>query len=264
MAADDSIKAVVLRVDSGGGSAQASELIWEAVGALKAKKPVVVSMSDVAASGGYYIATNANKIFALDDTLTGSIGVVGGKIAPGGALAKLGVHTYPMGRGRRATMMASLRPWTAEEKAVIQRSMEEVYDVFTSRVAAGRGAKIKDVKAIAQGRVWTGTKAKELGLVDEIGGLDAAIAEAHKLAKLDDDAGLEVYPPSPTLRDVLGSFGEVQAPFGISTDQALDASAEALGAIDPFVASEITRLVKLALSFRTTMVQAVAVLPVLR
>lgn len=264
IAADDSVKAVVLRIDSGGGSAQASELIWEAVGALEAKKPVVVSMSDVAASGGYYIATNATKIFALEDTLTGSIGVVGGKIAPGGALAKLGVNTFPIGRGKRATMMASLAPWNAEEKAVIQRSMEEVYDVFTSRVAAGRGAKIKDVKAIAQGRVWTGTRAKELGLVDEIGGLDAAIAEARTLAKLDAAAGLEIYPPSPTLRDVLSGFGQVQSPFGLSVDDAIAGSLRALSAIDPLIASETARLLKLALSFRTTTIQAVAVLPVVR
>src|SRR5690606_10669875 len=98
LAADDSVKAVVLRIDSGGGSARASELIWEAVDGLQAKKPVIVSMSDVAASGGYYIAAGATKIYAHHDTLTGSIGVVGGRIAPAQALAKLGVNTYPMGR----------------------------------------------------------------------------------------------------------------------------------------------------------------------
>lgn len=260
MNADDSIKAVVLRIDSGGGSAQASELIWQAVTELRAKKPVVVSMSDVAASGGYYIASNANKIFAEADTLTGSIGVVGGKIAPGGALAKLGVTTFPIGRGKRATMMASLGPWTAEEKAVIQGSMEEVYRVFVGRVAAGRGKKPEDIQPIAQGRVWTGVKAKELGLVDEIGGLDAALAEARTLAKLDDKAGLEVYPPSPTLRDFLVSFGGVTTPFGLSTREAL----ASLGTMDPVLAAEATRLLKLALSFQATTIQAVTILPVLR
>src|SRR5947207_9099456 len=104
LAGDDSVKAVVLRIDSGGGSAQASELIWRAVAAVKAKKPVIVSMSDVAASGGYYIASGATKIYALDDTLTGSIGVVGGRLAIGPALAKVGVTAFPMGRGKRATM----------------------------------------------------------------------------------------------------------------------------------------------------------------
>lgn len=260
LGADDSVKAVVLRIDSGGGSAQASELIWQAVTELKAKKPVVVSMSDVAASGGYYIASNANKIFAEADTLTGSIGVVGGKIAPGGALAKLGVTTFPIGRGKRATMMASLAPWTAEEKVVIQNSMEEVYKVFVGRVASGRGKKPEDIQPIAQGRVWTGVKAKELGLVDEIGGLDAALAEARTLAKLDDKAGLEVYPPAPTVRDFLVSFGGVQAPFGLKVEDAL----AALGTMDPVLATEALRLVKLALSFHATTIQAVTILPVLR
>lgn len=257
---DDSVKAVVLRIDSGGGSAQASELIWEAVTELKTKKPVIVSMSDVAASGGYYIASNATKIFAEADTLTGSIGVVGGKIAPGGALAKLGVNTFPIGRGKRATMMASLDPWSAEEKTVIQNSMEEVYKVFVGRVAQGRGKKPEDIHPIAQGRVWTGTRAKELGLVDDIGGLDAALDEAKKLAKLDAAAGIEVYPPSPTLRDFMVSFGGVRAPFGLSVDTALDS----LAGIDPTIAAEAKRLLSLALSFSGTHIQAIAVLPVIR
>lgn len=261
LTADDSVKAVVLRIDSGGGSAQASELIWEAVTELKAKKPVVVSMSDVAASGGYYIASNATKIFAEADTLTGSIGVVGGKIAPGNALGNVGIKTYPMGRGKRATMMASLDPWTAEEKAVIQSSMEEVYKVFVGRVASGRGKKPEDIQPIAQGRVWTGTRAKELGLVDDIGGLDAALDEAKKLAKLDRASGIEVYPPAPTLRDFVVSFGGgVHAPFGLSVETALDS----LAGIDPTIAAEAKRLLSLALSFHATHIQAIAVLPVIR
>lgn len=257
---DDTVKAVVLRVDSGGGSAQASELIWQAVTELKTKKPVIVSMSDVAASGGYYISSNATKIFAEADTLTGSIGVVGGKIAPGGALAKVGINTFPMGRGKHATMMASLLPWNDDEKAVIQNTMEEVYKVFVGRVASGRNKKPEDIQPIAQGRVWTGTRAKELGLIDEIGGLDAALAEARKLAKLDPTTGLEIYPPAPTLRDFLVSIGGVQAPMGLHAETVL---AE-LGAIDPAIAAEAARLVKLALSFHATTIQTVAVLPVLR
>ncbi|MDQ3369407.1 MAG: signal peptide peptidase SppA [Myxococcota bacterium] len=261
LAADDSVKAVVLRIDSGGGSAQASELIWEAVGQLKAKKPVIVSMSDVAASGGYYIAAGATKIYALADTLTGSIGVVGGKLAPGGALAKLGVNTYPMGRGKRATMMASLAPWNAEEKQVIQHSMEAVYKTFVGRVAAGRNKTPEQIAPIAQGRVWTGVKAKELGLVDEIGGLDAALAEARRLAKVDAKAELEIYPPSPTLRDFLQGFsGGVSSPLGTSLDQAM----ATLQVVDPKLADAAKRLVQLVLSFQTTRIQAVTVLPVIR
>jgi protease-4 len=255
---DDDVKAVVLRIDSGGGSAQASELIWEALAELKAKKPVIVSMSDVAASGGYYIASGATKIFAQEDTLTGSIGVVGGKIAPGNALANLGVKTYPMGKGKRATMMASLSPWTAEEKQVIQQSMDDVYKTFVGRVADGRHKKAEEIQPIAQGRVWVGTKAKELGLVDEIGGLDAALAEARTLAKVDATSDLEIYPPTPTLRDFLQGFSTgVSTPFGLE-------AFHALRALDPNIASAVESLVELVMSFHRTQIQTVVVLPLIR
>jgi protease IV len=255
---DDSVKAVVLRIDSGGGSAQASELIWQAVRDLRAKKPVIVSMSDVAASGGYYIAAGATKIFALENTLTGSIGVVGGKIAPAGALAKLGVNTYPMGRGKRATIMASFKPWNEDERTVIRRSMEEVYDVFTSRVADGRKLPIDRVRQLAQGRVWTGAKAKELGLVDELGGLDAALAEARELAKLDASSGIGVYPPGPTLRDFLKGWGAVTAPQVASEELAV------LAATSPQLADAAHRMIDLVMSFGKTQIQTVAVLPIVR
>ena len=260
LADDDGVRAVVLRVDSGGGSAQASELIWHAVAELRAKKPVIVSMSDVAASGGYYISSGATKIFALDDTLTGSIGVVGGKLAPAGALAKLGVMTYPIGRGKRATMMASLSPWKDDEKALIQESMDAVYKQFVARVAEGRHKKPDEVLPIAQGRVWTGTKAKELGLVDDIGGLDAALAEARTLSKVPADAELEVYPPTPTLRDVLTGWGQVHAPFGVNVN-VFDAQ---LRALDPTVADAAARLLDLVGSFRTTQIQTIGILPVIQ
>jgi protease IV len=269
LTADDAVKAVVLRIDSGGGSAQASELIWRAVAELKAKKPVVVSMSDVAASGGYYIACGANKIFALDDTLTGSIGVVGGKIAPRDALARIGINTFPMGRGKRATMDASLGPWTDDERALVRSQMEDVYRVFVGHVADGRRKKPDEVQPIAQGRVWTGTKAKELGLIDEIGGLDAALAEARKLANVDAKTSLEIYPPAPTLRDVVAGFGEVGAPLGLGSDAGTAGAAlAALHAVDalldPVVAAATEHLVKLVFSFRSSTIQAVAMLPVVQ
>ncbi|HSD89520.1 MAG TPA: signal peptide peptidase SppA, partial [Kofleriaceae bacterium] len=259
LTADTAVKAVVLRIDSGGGSAQASELIWTAVSQLQAQKPVIVSMSDVAASGGYYIASGAQKIFAEEDTLTGSIGVIGGHIAPAAALAKLGVNTFPMGRGKHATLMSSFKPWTEDEKAIMRAHMEAVYTTFVARVAAGRKKTPEQIQPIAQGRVWTGAKAKELGLVDEIGGLDAAIAEARKLAKLDDTTALEVYPPPPTLRDVLAGWGQVHAPFGLHASVLAE-----LALLDPDVAATAERLVKLVDSFRTTPLQTVAILPVLR
>ena len=257
LAADDNVKAVVIRIDSGGGSALASELIWHAVAEVKAKKPVVVSMSDLAASGGYYIAAGATKIYALPDTLTGSIGVVGGKIAPGAALAKLGVTTYPMGRGKRATMMASLSPWNADERAVVQTSMEAIYKVFVGRVAAGRGKTPADIEPIAQGRVWTGADAKRLGLVDELGGLDAAIADARALAKVSADAPLEIYPPDLTLRDLFSGFGEVQTPFGLSSEVAALAHE-----VSPEVADVALHTLRQLARFRTERVQAVALFPV--
>jgi protease IV len=266
LTADDRVKAVVLRIDSGGGSAQASELIWRAVAELKAKKPVIVSMSDVAASGGYYIASGATKIFALDDTLTGSIGVVGGKLAVRGALARLGVNTFPIGRGKRATMMSSLGPWTDDERGAVRTSMEAVYRVFVGRVAAGRGKPPEEIEKIAQGRVWTGERAKQLGLVDEIGGLDAALAEARTLAKVDAATGLEIYPPAPTLRDMVVGLGQVQAPLGLGGDAGGDSGAllRALTTVDPVLAAATERLVQLVLSFRSSAIQAVAMLPVIQ
>ena len=271
LAEDDDVRAVVLRIDSGGGSAQASELIWRAVAELKAKKPVVVSMSDVAASGGYYIACGATKIFALDDTLTGSIGVVGGKLAPGGALAKLGVHAFPMGRGKRATMMASLGPWTDDERGAIQATMEDVYRRFVGRVAEGRGKTPAQVEELARGRVWTGAKARELGLVDAIGGLDDAIAEAGKLGKVD-TSDLEVYPPAPTLRDLIQGIGEVSAPLGLGASAALDdlgapgaaGALDVIASLDPQLAGAARRLLGLVASFRATPIQAIAILPEVR
>lgn len=257
LAADDSVKAVVLRIDSGGGSALASELIWHAVAEVKAKKPVVVSMSDVAASGGYYIACGATKIFALDDTLTGSIGVVGGKLAPGGALAKLGVTTYPRGRGKRATMNASLGPWTDDERATVQATMQSIYDVFVGRVAAGRGKTKDEIHAIAQGRVWTGADARRLGLVDEIGGLDAALAEARKLGGVGDDAPLEEYPGKLTLRDLVHSFGAVELPFGMG-----GAVASVARELSPEAAAVVERTLVQVARFRDARVQTVALLPI--
>lgn len=224
---------------------------------MKAKKPVIVSMSDVAASGGYYIACGATKIYALPDTLTGSIGVVGGKIAPGGALAKFGVTTFPMGRGKRATMMASLSPWNADERAAIQASMESVYKVFVGRVAAGRGKTPADIEPIAQGRVWTGTDALRLGLVDGLGGLDAALADARTLGKVGADAPLEIYPPDLTLRDLFSGFGEVHAPFGLSSELATIAHE-----LSPEVAEVALHTLQQLARFRDERVQAVALFPV--
>lgn len=217
LAADDNVKAVVLRVSSGGGSALASELIWHATREISSKKPFIVSMGAVAASGGYYISAGAAKIYADETTLTGSIGVVGGKLALGKALAKQGVTSFPMGRGKRAHLFSMMQSWNGEEKATIQSMMEGIYKVFVQRVADGRKKTYNEIHEIAQGRVWTGAAAKENGLVDAIGTVEDALADARERAGLAPDSPLEVYPPEPGLRDFIGMIGEVHAPFGMGT-----------------------------------------------
>lgn len=239
LAADDSVKAIVFRIDSGGGSALASEIIWHAVAEARAKKPVVVSMGNVAASGGYYIACGATKIFASDNTLTGSIGVVGGKLAIAGALAKIGIKSYPMGRGKRALMWSSLGPWSDDERAAIKEMMEGVYHTFVDRVATGRDKTPDQIDAIAQGRVWTGADALAKGLVDEIGGLDAALAEARKLGEVDPEVGLEVYPPEPTLLDFVNSLGQSSLPLAMS--RTVTEVAAQVGGVEAAVVSRTLR-----------------------
>lgn len=227
LAADDDVAAIVLRIDSGGGSALASETILNALDAAKAKKPVIVSMGGVAASGGYYIACHATKVFASDTTLTGSIGVVGGKLVLTETMDKLGIKVFPMARGKRALMGSMLDFWSDEERALVAAQMEEIYKTFVTHVANGRGKDYEAVHAVAQGRVWTGHAAKEHGLIDEVGGLAAALAAARELAGVDPDVDLEVYPPEPTLMDIMGSFGQVQAPLGLGRAFGLDTRVQA-------------------------------------
>lgn len=204
---DETVKAIVLRIDSPGGSALASELIWHAVAYAKGNKPVVVSMGNLAASGGYYIACGATKIWAQPDTLTGSIGVVGGKIVLGKALDAVGVTIVELGRGKRAGVYSAMRRWTDDERTAIEASMKAIYSVFVQRVADGRGKTVADIEPLAQGRVWIGSDAKDRGLVDALGGLDDALADARKLAGLPADAPIDVYPPPATLVDMLDGLG---------------------------------------------------------
>lgn len=257
LAAADSVKAVVLRVDSGGGSALASELIWHAVEELKAKKPVVVSMGSVAASGGYYISAGANRIFADANTMTGSIGVVGGKLAIGDALAKLGIKSFPAGRGKRSMMWSTMSTWNTDERAVVQKMMEDIYKVFVTRVSAGRGKTYEEIHAIAQGRVWTGKAALENGLIDELGGLDAALAHAQKLAGMDSQGELEVYPPQPSVMDFVNSF----AGGVFSGQQAL--LQEVQLALGPEAAVVVERALAQVASFRAASIQTTLILPLI-
>lgn len=181
---DDDVKAVVLRVNSPGGSAYVSEQIWKAVVDLKAEKPIVVSMGDVAASGGYYISCAANKIFAERTTLTGSIGVFGVVRNLTGTFEKIGLSTDVVKTNKYADLGDLSRPMREDEKALIQRSVEQTYDLFLTRCADGRGTTKAAIDSIGQGRVWAGEQALERGLVDQLGGLDDAIKEAAALADL--------------------------------------------------------------------------------
>ena len=203
LADDDDVKAVVLRVNSGGGSAYASEQIWHEVMDIKTNKPIVVSMGDMAASGGYYISCAADYIYAEPTTITGSIGICGMFPNAGELLNdKLGVHFSTVKTNQFADFGDISRPFTEQERAIAQRYINNGYELFTKRCADGRKMKQDDIKKIGEGRVWTGVHAKQIGLVDELGGLDAAIAKAKKLAKLD-EASIMNYPAKSNIIDDL-------------------------------------------------------------
>jgi len=181
---DSMIKAVVFRVNSPGGSAYASEQIWKAMSELRSKKPVVVSMGDYAASGGYYISCCANKIVAAPNTITGSIGIFGMYFIMDELSRKIGLNFDVVKTNDLADMGNTTRPMTAPEKMKIQNYVNRGYDLFVKRCADGRKMKPEDIRKIAEGRIWTGKKALEIGLIDEIGGLDKAIQIAAKLGKV--------------------------------------------------------------------------------
>ena len=238
---DETVKAIVLRVDSPGGSALASDLIWNAI--QQCKKPVVASMGDTAASGGYYISMGCKKIFAEPGTLTGSIGVVGGKLVTGDLFNWIGMKTDNISRGANSAIMSSERPWNESERKVIKDSMQDVYDQFLDKTIAGRnkaGQKFKkdDLLKLAGGRVWTGRQAKENGLVDELGTLDDAIAAAKKLAG-QEGKELEILPlpKQKSLFEKLADGGP-EASLKLSQLEALEgaarhAEAPASGQCDP-------------------------------
>jgi protease-4 len=213
--ADDQVKAIVLRVDSPGGSASASDEIWSILHEADKKKPVTVSMGRVAASGGYYISCAGRTITADPATITGSIGVVAGKIVIKGLTDKIGVNIETVSRGQHAGMLSAMQPFTDEERAFLQKSMEETYGVFSSRVMGARGAKIPKLEDVAQGRLFTGEQAKAAGLVDTVGTLDEAVAAAAKSAGLGSNYQMLVLPEAKTIADVLRDSlnGDTSAPY---------------------------------------------------
>ena len=202
---DSSIRGIVLRIDSPGGSAIASDVIWREVVLTRKEKPVIASMSDVAASGGYYIAMPADAIVAQPATLTGSIGVVGGKFVIGETYGKLGANIESVSEGRFAEINSPVRAYSPEERAKVQAQLEAVYDAFVAKAAEGRNTTPERIHAVAQGRVWTGQQGRQVGLVDELGGLDRAIALAKQRADIEQDTEVElvVYPPPKGFFDLL-------------------------------------------------------------
>jgi len=206
---DDDVRAIVLRIESPGGDALASDILWRAASVAKREKPLVVSMGEVAASGGYFAAVAGDAIFAEAPTLTGSIGVVGGKLDAGALLEKLGVDHDAVERGRRAGLLTPLRGFTPDERNLVRRDMEAVYDVFLRRVEAGRKLTRADLAGIAQGRIWSGVRALALGLIDAHGGPLEAIREARSRAGLagEDAVALDVQPSHAPLDLVRGLLG---------------------------------------------------------
>lgn len=207
---DEQIKAIVMRVDSPGGSGMASDLIWKAVNEVKKEKPVVVSMSDVAGSGGYYISMAATKIVAEPGTITGAIGVIGGKFILGELYDKIGINSESLSRGQRSHLFSESTKFTDDERRVMLKLLQHFYEMFVAKAAQGRNMSTVDMDAVAQGRAWLGTQAKAHGLVDEIGGLQTAMEIAKELAHIgkDEEISVVVYPKQ------LGLFEFIQRMFG--------------------------------------------------
>jgi len=220
---DRGIKAIIFRVDSPGGSAVASNLIWrETQLAVKSKKPVIISMSDVAASGGYYVSAGATKIVSQPGTITGSIGVVAGKMVTTGFYDWIGLNRETLQLGNHAAYYYTGKRYSEEEKAIYWRFMHKIYDDFTGLVAEGRGMTKEAVDKIGQGHVWSGTRAKDLGLVDELGGMDTAIELAKKEAGIpaDEEVRLVYLPEKRSLLQSL-LFPEDTAESRVSLPQEL-------------------------------------------
>ncbi|MBC7363843.1 MAG: signal peptide peptidase SppA, partial [Candidatus Aminicenantes bacterium] len=212
-AADRSVAAIVVRVDSPGGSALGSDVIWHEMLMARKEKPVVVSMSGLAGSGGYWISLGGNYIIAHPQTLTGSIGVISGKFSFAGLMQKLGIKSEKIVFGKEADVFSIYREFTPEERTALKNQIRIIYQQFLERVATARNLPVEEVDRIGQGRVWTGHQALELKLVDQLGGLDTAINVAKKLAGIpaEKEVRLMVWPKKRKLFDLfLGKQTELQ------------------------------------------------------
>ncbi|MBI4169167.1 MAG: signal peptide peptidase SppA [Acidobacteria bacterium] len=213
---DKSIKAIVFRVDSPGGSYVASDVIWREVSLTKGVKPIVVTMGDVAGSGGYFVSMAADRIIAEPGTITASIGVVAGKFITTGFWNKVGITSDAVQRGRHSTYFSSDLRYTPEERAIFQTWLERIYKDFVGKVAQGRGKTFDEIHAVAQGRIWLGEDALKLGLVDELGGLTAAIRSALDLAQLDPESRVRLVAlpePKSLFQRIISSDADVRSPF---------------------------------------------------
>ena len=231
---DDSIRAIVLRVDSPGGSSVASDVIWRELMITRdedPERPIIASMSDLAASGGYYISMPAHAIVAQPATLTGSIGVFGGKFAIAGTLDKLGITTETIASGENATTMSPFATFTPSQRAKVQAYMDDFYQTFITKVAEARNSTPEAIDRVARGRVWSGAQAQERGLVDELGGLSRAIEIAKERAGIaaDEDVELVIYPPRRTLYEAI-SEELSSGGAGLSVLRSLGPQARALAA----------------------------------
>ena len=207
-ARDPNIKAVVIRIDSPGGSALASEVMWQAARHCAEKKPVIVSVGGMAASGGYYLASAGDKIYADPSAIVGSIGVVGGKFVLKDLFDKLGIHDQTFSKGKNAGLFSMSEPWTDRQRKMVTSWMHQTYEQFTGRVMKMRGDKIKDIDKVARGRIFLAGQAKSLGLVDEIGGIQEAISYAATKGKLNDGSyDIRILPAPKSLGDLLTGNG---------------------------------------------------------
>jgi protease-4 len=203
---DADVRAVVLRIDSPGGSAMASDLMWHAVRRVAKRKPVIVSIGDVCASGGYYVASAGSEILAQDQSLVGSIGIVGGKLVAQDLAQRVGIHVQRLSRGKRAGWSSAAHAWDADERGAFEHALRDGYDRFVSRIAEGRGMKPEQIEPLAQGRLMSARRAREGKLIDREGGLDAAIALARKRSNLPNEAPIQVWPERPTLFQALSEM----------------------------------------------------------
>jgi len=252
-AEEESVKAVVLRVDSPGGSALASEIILDAAKRVAAKKPLIVSMGNVAGSGGYYVSLAAESIFADATTITASIGVVGGKLVTTDAWNKLGIHWHEQQRGDMAALLSSAKPFSEKERARIRHYMESVYATFKGHVSKSRGERLtKPLEEMAGGRVYTGAQALQLGLVDKLGGFEEAVKYAASRAGLG-DYELRVIPDPPTIFDLFKPhdhdeevrLASSSVRLNLAGAPLMQSTLEAMAALDPMRVRAVLRLLKL-------------------